>query len=110
MDPNISKATTVKERFVTASTESQSTSSDPNRTRFLSVQAAIRAKMQCDKTFSWSTPRGGSGTGHGHVAEAELLKLQRRGQFPDEFVKIEDTQIQYVYSHVLKGNFCVVCY
>jgi hypothetical protein len=29
--------------------ESQSTSSVPNRTRFLAVQAAIRTKMQCDK-------------------------------------------------------------
>ncbi len=25
-----------------------------------------------------------SGTGHGHVAQVELLKLQRSGQFPDE--------------------------
>jgi hypothetical protein len=44
------------------------------------------------------TPRGGSGTGHGHIAPAELLKLQKSGQFPDEFVKIEDTQIHYVSS------------
>jgi hypothetical protein len=49
MDPNISKATTCKERVVTACAESQSTSRGPNRTRFLAVQTAIRAKMQCDK-------------------------------------------------------------
>ncbi len=49
MDPNISKATTGKERVVAACAESQSTSRGPNRTRFLSVQAAIRAKMQCDE-------------------------------------------------------------
>ena len=49
MDPNIAKATTGKERVVAACAESQSTSSDPNRTRFLAVQAAIRVKMQCDK-------------------------------------------------------------
>ncbi len=49
MDPNISKATTVKERVVTECAESQSTSRGPNRTRFLAVQTAIRAKMQCDK-------------------------------------------------------------
>ena len=49
MDPNISKATTGKERVVAACAESQSTSRGPNRTRFLAVQAAIRAKMQCDK-------------------------------------------------------------
>jgi len=30
------------------------------------------------------TRRGGSGTGRGHVAQAELLKLQKIGQFPDE--------------------------
>ena len=35
MDPNISKVTTGKERVVAACAESQSTSRDPNRTRFL---------------------------------------------------------------------------
>ena len=49
MDPNISKATTGKERVVTACAESQSTSRVPNRTRFLTVQSAIRSKMQGDK-------------------------------------------------------------
>ena len=49
MDPNISKATTGKEMVVAVRAESQSTSRGPNRTRFLAVQAAIRAKMQCDK-------------------------------------------------------------
>ena len=49
MDPNISKATTGKERVVAACAESQSTSRGPNRTPFLAVQAAIRDKMQCDK-------------------------------------------------------------
>ena len=29
----------------------------------------------------------GNGTGHGHVVQAELLKLQKSGQFPDELVK-----------------------
>ncbi len=43
------------------------------------------------------TPRGGSGTGHGRIAQAELLKLQKsQGQFPDELVKIEGAQIHYV--------------
>ncbi len=49
MDPNISKATTGKERVVTVCGESQSTSRDPNRTHFLAEEAAIRAKVQCDK-------------------------------------------------------------
>jgi hypothetical protein len=30
------------------------------------------------------TPRGGSGTVHWWIAQAELLKLQKSGQFPDE--------------------------
>jgi hypothetical protein len=46
---NMSKATTGKERVVAACAEPQSTSRGPSRTRFLAVQAAIRAKMQCDK-------------------------------------------------------------
>jgi hypothetical protein len=49
MDPNISKATTGKERVVTTCAELQSTSRGPNRTRFLAVQTAIRVKMKCDK-------------------------------------------------------------
>ena len=49
MDPNILKTTTGKGRVVTVCATSQSTSRDPNRTRFLAVQAAISAKMQCDK-------------------------------------------------------------
>ena len=51
MDPNISKPTTDKKRVVAscAESESQSTSRDPNTTRFLTVQSTIRAKMQCDK-------------------------------------------------------------
>ncbi len=49
MDPTITKASTGNERLVAACAESQSTSRDPNRTRFLTVQVVIRAKMQCDK-------------------------------------------------------------
>jgi hypothetical protein len=49
MDPTITKASTGKERLVSACTESQSTSRDPNRPRFLAVKTAIRDKMQCDK-------------------------------------------------------------
>jgi hypothetical protein len=44
------------------------------------------------------TPRGGSGTGNGWIAEAELLKLQKSVQFPDELVKSEGAQIYYVAS------------
>jgi hypothetical protein len=49
MDPTITKASTGNERLVAACAESQSTSRDPNRTRFLTVQEVIRVKMQCDK-------------------------------------------------------------
>ena len=47
--------------------------------------------LNCDEKLC-----GGSGTGHGHVGQAELLKLQKSGQFPDELVKIESTQIHCV--------------
>jgi hypothetical protein len=33
-------------------------------------------------------PRGGIGTDHDHVAQAELLKLQKSGQFPDERLRV----------------------
>jgi hypothetical protein len=49
MDPNISKATTGRERVVATCAQSQSTSRVPNRTHFLAVQSVIRVKMQCDK-------------------------------------------------------------
>jgi len=32
----------------------------------------------------------------GWIAQAELLKLQKNGQFPDESVTIEDAQIHHV--------------
>ena len=41
---------------------------------------------------------GDSGTGHGDVPKTELLRLKKNGQFPDEIVKIEDTQIHSVSS------------
>jgi hypothetical protein len=37
-----------------------------------------------------------SGTVHGWFVPAELLKLQKSGQFPDESVKIKDAEIHYV--------------
>ena len=40
--------------------------------------------------------RGDSGTGHGDVAQAELLSLQKIGQFPDDLVKIQGAQINCV--------------
>ncbi len=46
------------------------------------------------------TPCGGSGTGHDWIAEAELLKLEKRGQFPGELVKIKVAQIHYVASQM----------
>jgi hypothetical protein len=50
MDPNISKATTGKERVVAACAESQSTSCVPNRTEPVFFQYDRNTpKMQCDK-------------------------------------------------------------
>jgi hypothetical protein len=47
----------------------------------------------CEENTSHS-----SGTGHGWIAQTELLKLQKNGQFPDELLKIEGAQIHYVVS------------
>ncbi len=47
-----------------------------------------------------TTPHDGSGTGHGWIAQDELLKIQKSGQFPDELVKIEGVQIHYVASQL----------
>jgi hypothetical protein len=38
----------------------------------------------------------GGGTVSGWIAQPELLKLQKSGQFPDEPVKIEGAQIHNV--------------
>jgi hypothetical protein len=37
---------------------------------------------------SQRTPRVGSGRVNGHVVKAELLNLQKSGQFPDDPVRI----------------------
>jgi hypothetical protein len=52
------------------------------------------------------TPRGGSGTVHGLFPEVELLNLQKIGQFPDEPVKLKDSQIHYV--NTLEGFLLIV--
>jgi hypothetical protein len=41
------------------------------------------------------TPSGGSETGHGQIVQAELLKLKKSGQIPDESVKIKGAPIHY---------------
>ncbi len=49
------------------------------------------------------TPHGDSGTGHGWIAQDELLKLRKSGKFPDELcqlVRIESVQLHYVASHI----------
>jgi hypothetical protein len=42
------------------------------------------------------TTRDGDGTSHGQIAQAELLKLEKSGQFSDESVRIKASQIHYV--------------
>jgi hypothetical protein len=44
----------------------------------------------------WDIQR--SGTVNYHIVQAELLKLQKNGQFPDEPVRIKVWQIHYVTS------------
>ncbi len=38
--------------------------------------------------------------GHGQIVQAELLKLQKSGQFPDEPVRIKGTPIYYHLEHI----------
>jgi hypothetical protein len=45
------------------------------------------------------TPRDGSASGW--IAQAELLKLQKSGQFADAPAKIEGAQIHKINAHVL---------
>ena len=40
-------------------------------------------------------------SGHGQIPQAELLKLQKNGQFPNEPVRIKGAQIHYVNIDVL---------
>ena len=76
MDPNISKATTGKERVVAECAESQSTLRGPNRTRFLAVQAAIRAKQCVKQSFRVSYQPlnlGGVEGGSGPAAQPKFF-------------------------------------
>jgi hypothetical protein len=43
-------------------------------------------------------PHDESGTGDGHVPQAELLKVHKNGQFPDDPVRIKVVGIHYVTS------------
>ncbi len=61
-------------------------------------KAAAFARARPTLLFSWSetAARGGSGIIHDLIVLTKLLKLQRRGQFPDEPVRIKVGQIHYV--------------
>ena len=48
------------------------------------------------------TPLGGRGTGW--ITQAELLNLQKNGQFPDDPVKINGIQIHYVSVRRTSNN------
>ena len=43
------------------------------------------------------------GTGHGQITQAELLKLQKSGQFPDESVRIKI--VNTILSNFVRGSF-----
>ena len=59
-----------------------------------SAAALARVCPTSDLSFR-RTPRGENGSA-GWIVQAELLKLQKRGQFPDEPAKIEGAQIHGV--------------
>ena len=46
------------------------------------------------------TTRDGGGTGHGQIAQAELLKLEKSGQFSDESVRIKASQTIIIVSAI----------
>ncbi len=50
---------------------------------------------------------GGSGSGHGWIAQVELLKLKKNGQFLGESVRIKGSQIHYVNS---QASSCCIYY
>ena len=55
----------------------------------LTRKAAALARVFPTLAFAAQrTPRGGSARVHCLIAQAELLKLQKSGQFPDEPVRI----------------------
>ena len=64
----------------------------PSRFRLIRKAAALaRIFPTLDLSIedSLNKPRCGSGRVHGSIAQAELLKLQKSGQFPDEPVRIK---------------------
>jgi hypothetical protein len=73
----------------------------PSKLSVIREAASLLSETRPGQPCFWAgqrKPRGGSGTGHGRFAEAELLKLQKSGQFPDESVRIKVWQIHYVTS------------
>jgi hypothetical protein len=61
---------------------------DPSMLRLTLKSASWLGCCRLLLVVAQRTPHGGSGRVHGHVAQAELLKLKKRGQFPDESVRI----------------------
>jgi hypothetical protein len=62
---------------------------DPSKLSVIRKVATL-ARVSPTLFLSWQRkPRGGSGTFHDLFAQAELLKLQKSGQFPDEPVRIK---------------------
>ena len=55
------------------------------------------------------TPHTGSGTDHGRIAQVELLKIKKNGQFPDEPIRIKDTPVQYVNTQTYYNRFRRTC-
>ncbi len=64
----------------------------------LRVIRSVAPLVRMLPTFDLRTPCDGSGTGHGQITQAEVLKMQKCGQFPDESVKVKVAQIHCVNS------------
>ena len=53
--------------------------------------------LSCEeKTTRWQW------NSHWLIVQAELLKLQKNGQLPDESVRVKDTQLHYGNTQVIK--------
>jgi hypothetical protein len=60
----------------------------PSMLRLTRKAAALARVLPTFAFAAQRTPRGGIGRVHCLIAQAELLKLQKSGQFPDEPVRI----------------------
>jgi hypothetical protein len=73
---------------------------ETNHNLFRRKAAALARVLPTFPSTPKRTPHGGSGKVPCWFAQADLLKMQKRGKFPDELVRIEVVQIHYVVSQM----------